>query len=141
MFSSSLHKRSDWASIPSILLSQQQPKWQGEQSLLILRPQLTQSTESTLDNHDLCIPVPNSSNKREQELFRIILVSSQELQTSGDALQRIERLFHQYGGRNVGIVYLLTPNHAGTIGFMNLQLRQAHSYTEIDIAKCIQSHG
>jgi hypothetical protein len=82
--------------------------------------------EQTLQTHDLAIPLPQYQPGDQQEFFRLILLSSSDLQTPKAEMDRIERLHHQTGGRHVGVVFLLqesAPIGNGTIAFMKLQAR------------------
>jgi hypothetical protein len=82
--------------------------------------------EQTLQTHDLAIPLPQYEQGDQREFFRLILLSSSDLQPPKAEMDRIERLYHQTGGRHVGIVFLLQENaHIGngTIAFMKLQAR------------------
>jgi hypothetical protein len=84
------------------------------------------SLEQTLQTYDLAIPLPQYQQGDQQEFFRLILLSSSDLQTPKAEMDRIERLYHQTGGRHVGIVFLLQENAPignGTIAFMKLQAR------------------
>ncbi|TVY45122.1 hypothetical protein LOCC1_G002608 [Lachnellula occidentalis] len=106
-FCTSLRKRIEWADIPAKLLAEQQLRWQ----------------EQSLETHDLAIQVPRH-NREHRELFRLLLLSASDLEHPGTAMTRIERLYHQTGGRKVGIIFLLqekSPNGNGTISYMNLQ--------------------
>ena len=60
------------------------------------------------------------------EFFRMILLSSSDLQPLATAMARIERLYHSSGGRYVGVVFLLnekSPKSDGTMDFMTIQAR------------------
>ncbi|KAF7892938.1 uncharacterized protein EAF02_000476 [Botrytis sinoallii] len=107
MFCSSLRKRQQWASLPSILLMEKMPKWK----------------EATLNTHDLSLPMQSKTG--EQEFFRVLLLSSIDMQPIANASARVERLYHQTGGRNVGIIFLLREkdsNDNGLKEFMDLQI-------------------
>ncbi|TGO41352.1 hypothetical protein BHYA_0023g00620 [Botrytis hyacinthi] len=107
MFCSSLRKRQQWASLPSTLLMEKMPKWK----------------EATLNTHDLSLPLQSKTGK--QEFFRVLLLSSIDMQTIVDLSARVERLYHQTGGRNVGIIFLLREegsNDNGLKEFMGLQI-------------------
>ncbi|KAE9381481.1 hypothetical protein N431DRAFT_476303 [Stipitochalara longipes BDJ] len=108
MFCSSLRKRPEWSTVPASLLSSTQPKWQ----------------EKTLETYDLAIPLPRRGQRDQMEYFRLILLSSSDVQPPAPAMARIERLYHSSGGRHVGLIFLLnekSPKGNGTIDFMNLQ--------------------
>jgi len=80
-------------------------------------------SEQTLETHDIAIPIPQGDQK---EFFRILLLSSSDLQHPASSTDRIQRLYHQTGGRHVGIVFLLnetTQSGNGTVSLMNLQAR------------------
>jgi hypothetical protein len=82
--------------------------------------------EQTLKTHDLAIPLPQYQQGDQQDFFRLILLSSADLQAPTAEMARIERLYHQTGGRHVGIVFLLQENASignGTEVFMKLQAR------------------
>ncbi|KAF7958788.1 hypothetical protein EAE96_002321 [Botrytis aclada] len=107
MFCSSLRKRQQWASLPSILLMEKMPKWK----------------EATLNTHDISLPMQRKTG--EQEFFRVLLLSPSDMQPIANLSARIERLYHQTGGRNVGIIFLLCEtdgNDNGLKEFMNLQI-------------------
>ncbi|KAM0164468.1 hypothetical protein ACHAPG_000666 [Botrytis cinerea] len=119
MFCSSLRKRQEWALLPSILLMEQMPKWKGR---------VLEMTETTLNTHDVSLPMQSKTG--EQELFRVLLLSSSDMQPMANLSARIERLYHQTGGRNVGIIFLLREkggNDNGLKDFMNLQIRYKQS--------------
>ncbi|TVY83349.1 hypothetical protein LSUE1_G000994 [Lachnellula suecica] len=118
MFCTSLRKRSEWATLPAELLAAKQSKWK----------------ESSLETHDLAIPVPSKDDY--QDWFRLLLLSSTDLQTLDPTMARIERLYHQTGGRQVGIVFLLQENISkgnATIAYMNLQSNLLSSSFEMPI--------
>ncbi|KAF7906403.1 hypothetical protein EAF00_000682 [Botryotinia globosa] len=107
MFCSSLRKRQQWVSLPSTLLMEKMPKWK----------------ETTLNTHDISLPMQSKTG--EQEFFRFLLLSSIDMQTIVDLSARVERLYHQTGGRNVGIIFLLREegsNDNGLKEFMDLQI-------------------
>jgi hypothetical protein len=83
------------------------------------------TSEQTLENHDMAIPVPRHKGDH-QEFFRLLLLSPADIQPLEPAMARIERLYHQTGGRQVGIVFLMQEKSSGgngTISYMNLQSR------------------
>lgn len=66
------------------------------------------------------------SKTGEQEFFRVLLLSSVDMQPIANVSARVERLYHQTGGRNVGIIFLLREkdgNDNGLKEFMELQIR------------------
>lgn len=74
----------------------------------------------------MAIPLPKSREEDFQEVFRLLLVSASGPQNSGAMMARVERLYHQTGGRQVGIIFLLqehTSTANGTISYMELQAR------------------
>jgi hypothetical protein len=80
----------------------------------------------TLETHDLAIPLPRRGQRDQIEYFRVVLLSSLELQPLTTAMARIERLYHSSGGRHVGVVFLLnekSPKGNGTIDYMSLQAK------------------
>jgi len=82
--------------------------------------------ERSLDTHDLAIPLPSTSQSTQQDLFRIIAISFSDLISPSTSMARIERLYHQQGGKHVGILFLLKESKDtgnGTIAFMELQAR------------------
>jgi hypothetical protein len=82
--------------------------------------------EQTLGTHDLAIPLPQYRQNDQQDFFRLILLSSTDVQTPTAEIARIERLYNQTGGQHVGIVFLIqenTSNGNGTSDFMKLQAR------------------
>ncbi|KAG4438176.1 hypothetical protein IFR05_006344 [Cadophora sp. M221] len=110
MFCTSLRKRSEWATVPSTLLSSQNPRWK----------------EKSLKTHDIAIPVPQFKHDESRTLFFLLALSSSDLQDPASAMERIQHLYHHTGGRNAGILFLLnekTPKGNGTIAMMNLQVR------------------
>ncbi|KAF7879055.1 hypothetical protein EAF04_000255 [Stromatinia cepivora] len=110
MFCSSLRKRQEWATLPSTLLMEKIPKWKGR--------------ETTLNTHDLSLPI-RPSKEGEQEFFRVLLLSSSDMQPSANISARIERLYRQTGGRNVGIIFLLHEKESSSDGmkeYVNLQI-------------------
>lgn len=69
-------------------------------------------TENKLNTHDVNMPLPNS------RYLRFILLSC----VDGDAAdkhQRVERLYHQSGGREAAIIWLLDEggNPSSLMGF------------------------
>ncbi|CAD6448371.1 e50133c3-986b-4e7e-a85f-f0d8ec2ac5cf [Sclerotinia trifoliorum] len=108
MFCSSLRKRQEWATLPSTLLMERMPKWK----------------ETTLNTHDLSLPIW-PSKEDEREFFRVLLLSSSDMQPSTNISARIERLYHQTGGRDVGIIFLLHEKQSSDNGmkqYINLQI-------------------
>lgn len=88
-------------------------------------------TETSLETHDIAVPVPNTAGLQEQQFFRLILISSSDLVPLAAAMPRIERLYHQQGGRNCGILFLLqekSPKDNGIMAFMGLQARYGSPY-------------
>lgn len=81
-------------------------------------------SETSFDTHDVQIPLPPpKKHPQQRDYFRLILLSATEMESPDTVMERISRLYHQHGGRHVGIVFLLSPGHAGTVAFMNLQAR------------------
>ncbi|TGO62703.1 hypothetical protein BOTNAR_0110g00150 [Botryotinia narcissicola] len=79
--------------------------------------------EATLNTHDVSLPMQSKTG--EQEFFRFLLLSSIDMQTIVDLSARVERLYHQTGGRNVGVIFLLREegsNDNGLEEFMDLQI-------------------
>jgi hypothetical protein len=85
------------------------------------------ATETSLSTHDVEIPLPAPRNRQrvESEIFRFILLSASEVDSSDQAMERVERLYHQHGGSHIGIVFLIAPTHQGTVAFMTLQIKYA----------------
>ena len=84
------------------------------------------NAEQKLETHDLAVPLPRPGDNNQKEFFCIILLSSVDTETSSPQLARIQRLYHQNGGRNVGLVFLLKEKGSrsnGTIEFMKLGAR------------------
>jgi len=80
-------------------------------------------TELHLQTYDLAIPLPTQG---KQEFFRAILLSPAEMRSEEDCMGSIERLYHQTGGINVGIVFLVQDGgsqESGIRSLMNLQIR------------------
>jgi len=78
-------------------------------------------SEQIIHTHDLAIPLPP-----RKEVFRLILMSSAELQHPGNHMDRIERLYHQTGGQHVGIIFLIQDTGSKEISmrsFMTLQAK------------------
>ncbi|PQE11634.1 OPA3 family protein [Rutstroemia sp. NJR-2017a WRK4] len=71
----------------------------------------------------MAIPVPRV-NQSHQEYFRILLLSSVDLDPSVAVMDRVERLYHQTGGRNVGIIFLLQTigKSNDTTAYLKLQV-------------------
>jgi len=128
MFCISLRKRKEWAAVPPALLAVQQPKWTGEVFLGIVSrlADLDLNPEQSLDNHDMAIPVPQHRGDH-QEFFRLLLLSSADIQPLEPTMARIERLYHQTGGRQVAIVFLMQDSGNGAISYMSLQYRYVNS--------------
>ncbi len=79
---------------------------------------------------DLAMEIPQLHQDDARESFLLLLLSPTDLRMDGNAMARIERLYHHNGGRNIGILFLLrekTPQGNGTIAFMNLQARYCAS--------------
>jgi hypothetical protein len=79
--------------------------------------------ESLLQGHDLAIPLPKADRQSQGDLFQLILISTADMNSPEQTLERIERLYHKHGGRHVGIVFLLSSDRVGIVAFMNLQAR------------------
>lgn len=81
------------------------------------------SEELSLETHDIAIPLPQTLQQNPKEFFRLLLLSSTDIQPPEKPLARIERLY-QAGGKHVGVVFLLHENDSqggGTRAFMSLQ--------------------
>ncbi|KAM3066870.1 hypothetical protein ACMFMF_009921 [Clarireedia jacksonii] len=126
MFCSTLRKRKEWAFIPSVLLKENLPKWQGSARLHVQIAifQADCILEKNLETHDIAIPVPRVK-QNHQEYFRFLLLSSSDLDTPAAVMGRVERLYHQTGGRDIGIIFLLQTNGRSndTTAFLKLQVR------------------
>ncbi|KAG9229278.1 hypothetical protein BJ875DRAFT_475317 [Amylocarpus encephaloides] len=108
MFSTTLRRRKQWDTLPATLLASQGPKWQ----------------EKSLDTCDILLPLPRRREGDEQRFFRLLLLSAADIETPAPAMPMIERLHHQTGGEQVGIVFLLqekAPGSSGIIAYMDLQ--------------------
>lgn len=82
--------------------------------------------EHNLETHDLALPLPQRSSQAQQEWFRLLLLSPSDIEPASAHIARVERLYHQTGGLNIGIVFLLCDDGSpvnGTYALMNLQLR------------------
>ena len=82
--------------------------------------------ERSLETHDLAFTLPKYRQEDKQQFFRLLLLSSSDLADSTTTVSRIERLYHQSGGRHVGIVFLVSekkPGNNGTFGYVNLQVK------------------
>lgn len=127
MFCTSLRKRLQWASVPALLLSQQQHRWQGSfTSLILVGAPTYKALEKLLQTHDLAVPLPKAHEQYQQGFFLLLLFSTTDVQSPASAMARIERLYHQEGGQHVGIIFLLQgegSNINGTVSFMSLQAR------------------
>ena len=73
-----------------------------------------------IETHDLAIPIPP-----QNDIFRLILISSADIQCPGNYMDRIERLYHQTGGRHVGIVFLVRDAISRENGMRSLMTLQA----------------
>lgn len=72
------------------------------------------STENKLDTHDVNMPLPGS------RYLRFVLLS----QADGDATykhQRVERLYHQSGGKEAAVIWLLDDG-GSPLSFMSFQI-------------------
>ena len=76
--------------------------------------------EQAIETHDLAIPIPP-----QKDIFRLILISAADMQPLGKYMDRIERLYHQTGGQNVGIMFLVQDAISGENGIRNLMTLQA----------------
>jgi hypothetical protein len=125
MFSTTLRKRPEWASVPSSLLSQQTPKWKGKWcNSNVTTKLLLIDSEQSLQTHDLAIPLPRQGQM--QDFFHIILLSCADMRKPEEYMSRIERLYHHTGGKDIGIVFLIRDEHSqenGTRALMNLQIK------------------
>jgi hypothetical protein len=79
--------------------------------------------EGALQGHDLAIPLPKADPQSQGDLFRLLLISTTDMNAPEQTLERIERLYHKHGGRHVGIVFLLSSDRVGIVAFMNIQAR------------------
>jgi hypothetical protein len=92
-------------------------------------PLLTTTTEQTLGTHDIAIPLPQPRQQDQKEFFRIMLLSSVDVHPTANVMGRIERLYHQTGGRHVGIVFLMDHSisrEEGVRALMSLQTGQVY---------------
>ncbi|KFY35780.1 hypothetical protein V494_05623 [Pseudogymnoascus sp. VKM F-4513 (FW-928)] len=105
MFCSSLRKRPQWESVPSNLLSVTAPQWQ----------------ESTLNTHDLGVPIPRSGEQHAH--LRFLLLSASDLDAPEEVVKRIERLSLFHEGQHAGIVFLLKEKDgkSGFTAYIRLQ--------------------
>ncbi|SZF03113.1 unnamed protein product [Blumeria hordei] len=110
MFSSSLRKRNDWTDMSTVLLSQSNPTWK----------------EITSETYDLAIPINKAPNNNPTDYIRLIILSPADINKSQDTQDRVENLYHKWGGKNVGILFLLNGSNQenGSIAMMSLQARQ-----------------
>lgn len=88
--------------------------------------------EKKLEAHDLAIPLPQGGLGDRSQLFRIILLSSEDMKDMTKVMARIERLYNYTGGQYVGIFFLLedvntTPEN-GLRAFMTLQAEYVYNY-------------
>ncbi|RDL36794.1 Uncharacterized protein BP5553_06146 [Venustampulla echinocandica] len=91
-------------------------------STFLRRPDLP--LEKQLETHDLAIPLPKCYQDSDQEVFRMLVLSPSDVQPPANPMPRIERLYHQTGGRQVGIIFLLQEKASrggGFVAYMNLQ--------------------
>lgn len=83
------------------------------------------TVEQKLETFDIALPLPQTNASAPRQLFRALLISSDEIKNTAQVMDRVERLAHQNGGRYVGIFFLLgkgtSPEH-GTRGYMNFQI-------------------
>ncbi|KAG9247517.1 hypothetical protein BJ878DRAFT_539227 [Calycina marina] len=89
--------------MPSALLASKELKWE----------------EKKLETHDLAIPLGPQKN------LLLILLASADIQCPGNYMDRIERLYHQTGGGQVGIVFLVQDAISRENGTHNLMRLQA----------------
>lgn len=116
MFSSSLRKRKDWTEISTELLSQSNPIWK----------------EITSETYDLAIPINTATNNNPTDYIRLIILSPADTNKSLDTQDRVENLYHKWGGKNVGVLFLLNGSNQenGSIAMMSLQ---ASFFYNVDI--------
>lgn len=114
MFCTSLRRRKQWAPAVPHLTQHDKLKFRGTLSCALHGILSRNSTdrhcshqvrpESKLDTHDVNLPLPSS--EPGQRYLRFILLSSDD----GDSdfkHERIERLYHQSGGSDAAVVWLV----------------------------------
>lgn len=131
MFCTSLRSRKDWASAVSYLLQYDKMKFRGPLPLWLIQATFQtftgsgrlggcahQSIDNKIDTHDVNMPLP--SMEPGQRYLRFILLSSANNEVA-TKLQRVERLYHQSGGSDAAVVWLL--GEGGNVSsFMQFQI-------------------
>jgi hypothetical protein len=106
---SSMRNRPYWTSLASALLNGKSAAWKG----IIATCGTSRlwalieggGLETTLNNHDAALPLLQASGANRRVL-RIIFLTMEDVGVE-DARNRIERLYHLNGGRDVAIVMLM----------------------------------
>lgn len=140
MFCSSLRKRQEWSAAPSALLQSKSQRWMGilaGDCRNLKSVWLTQWLEKTLTGCDIILPLPKTPHDPSKDSFRFLLLSASDSSSASGYMDRIERLYHQKGGRDVGIVFLLQEKpgkDSGMLALMELQSRweTAHFFAPRD---------
>lgn len=122
MFCTNLRKRPEFAPILPSLLSSKAPQWRGSSPLLSQTRKTNPHPEKTLETHDIALSLPRGDT--QPDYFRLLLLSASD----SEPLERIERIFHLTGGRQVGVVFLLKEQFSkgkrnGMVAYLNLQAR------------------
>ncbi|KAI0125895.1 hypothetical protein BJ170DRAFT_685140 [Xylariales sp. AK1849] len=115
---SSTRKRPDWASLVPALLQDNTLRWK----------------ETSLETHDITIPLPAAAGLSPHSVFRAILLSPTSIGLD-DTSRRIERLFNLNGGQYVAIVLLMVRHgqENSTAVLMRLQLELVGGGVEMPI--------
>ncbi|KAL3424812.1 hypothetical protein PVAG01_04093 [Phlyctema vagabunda] len=118
MFCTSLRKRKEWETVPPALLACKTSQW----------------IEKSIGTHDLSIPVPHQPRTPQlKDWFGLLLLSAVDMQSPLTMMGRIERLCHQKGGQDVGIVFLLTQQSVGGSGVASYMDFQSRVVRDFDI--------
>ncbi|KAI0019557.1 hypothetical protein F4780DRAFT_441882 [Xylariomycetidae sp. FL0641] len=109
---SSTRSRPDWASLASALLQSKTSRWK----------------EARLDTHDVAMSLPMITPGMPRRVLRAIFMSPHDI-GSDEARNRVERLYHLNGGRDIAVFFYLKQYslHSPVAAFMKLQLDLATS--------------
>lgn len=92
--------------------------------------------ENKIDTHDVNLPVPSS--EPGQRYLRFALLSSEE-SDSAIKMQRIARLYHQSGGNDAAVVWLLEKG-GDTSSFAKFQIEFVCPLLPLEFV-CPQNQG
>ena len=88
------------------------------------------TAEKTFKTHDIAIPIRAGGEQGND--VRMLLLSAADMQSPENGWKRIEKLYHLYGGHNVGIVFLVGGKEATEGGVHDYMELQAKYDTERD---------